>query len=32
MKIVLATLGVLAVVTLAAVAPDIKRYIRIRSM
>jgi len=32
MKFLFATLGILAVVTLAAVAPDVKRYLRIRSM
>jgi hypothetical protein len=32
MKILLAAIGVLAVVTLASVTPDLRRYLRIRSM
>jgi hypothetical protein len=32
MKVLFAALGILAVVTLAAVTPDLRRYLRIRSM
>ena len=32
MKILFAALGILAVVALAAVTPDLRRYLRIRSM
>jgi hypothetical protein len=32
MKILFVTIGVLAICTLAAVTPDLRRYLRIRSM
>lgn len=32
MKFLFATVSVLAVLTLAAVAPDLKRYLRLRAM
>ncbi len=32
MKFLFATIGILAVCTLAALAPDVKRYLRIRAM
>jgi hypothetical protein len=32
MKVLFTAIGILAVVTLAAITPDLRRYLRIRSM